>query len=144
MKNRIEGIVTQALQVCFGNEYSFVIEMDTRGGAPVANLCVEQAGNKFNPIDSKGGGLVDIVTTALRLAVLELYEPKIDGPIFLDEVGKHVSSEYIEAFAYFLKEYSARVGRQIILVTHNETLSGIGDKTFRVIIENGVSKVREI
>ena len=56
----------------------------------------------------------------------------VDGPLFLDEVGKHVSKEYAPSVAYFLKEYSATFGRQIILITHNADLAEIGEVSLAV------------
>ena len=144
MKSTIENIVTNALQVVFQEDMKFLVELGTRAGSPTAEFkIVTPQGVKMDPLDSKGGGLVDVISTALRLAVLELYQPKIQGPIFLDEVGKHISAEYSENFAYFLKEYAASVGRQIILVTHNSTLAVAAAKNFRVLNKNGVSEVKE-
>lgn len=59
-------------------------------------------------------------------------EEGVDGPLFLDEVGKHVSKEYAPSVAYFLKEYSATFGRQIILITHNADLAEIGEVSLAV------------
>lgn len=145
MKNTIESIVTNALNVVFANDTKFEIELGTRGGNPTAEFyVVTPEGLKCNPIDAKGGGLVDIISMGLRLAVLELYQPKIGGPIILDEPGKMVSAEYAEGMAYFLKEYGNRVGRQIIVITHNGVLAAVGDKSFNVNIKNGISEVKEI
>jgi DNA repair ATPase RecN len=142
MKKTIENIVTNALQVVFNNDMKFLVELGTRAGSPTAEFFViTSEGLKVSPLDAKGGGLVDVISAALRLAILELYQPKIDGPIIMDEVGKHISAEYAENFAYFLKEYGAQVKRQIILVTHNSALAVAGDKNFKVKINNGVSEV---
>jgi hypothetical protein len=93
MKTTIEYIVTNALQVVFGQEIRFEVELGTRAGAPTAEFyVVDEAGLRYKPMDARGGGLVDVICTALRLSVLELYQPKIDGPLILDEAGKHVSA----------------------------------------------------
>jgi len=141
MKHTIEEIVTNALQVVFGREMRFVVELGTRAGAPIAEFFVVEGDLKCSPMDAKGGGLVDVISTAMRLAVLELYEPRIEGAVLLDEPGKMVSSMYAENFAYFLKEYCHKAKRQIIMVTHNLVLAEAGDKTFRVSLNNGVSEV---
>ena len=82
------------------------------------------------PDYDRGGGKIDIIALALRLAVGEM--EGVDGPLFLDEVGKHVSKEYAPSVAYFLKEYSATFGRQIILITHNADLAEIGEVSLAV------------
>ncbi|MFA5452924.1 MAG: hypothetical protein WC248_05085 [Candidatus Methanomethylophilaceae archaeon] len=144
MKVTIETIVTNALQVVFGGDIFFEIALGTRAGTASAEFFVIEDGLRASPIDAKGGGLVDVIATALRLAVLELYQPRIEGPILLDEPGKMVSAEYAENFAFFIKEYCHKVGRQIIMVTHNTALAAAGDRTFQVSIDNGVSEVVRI
>jgi len=71
--------------------------------------------------------------------MMELARPKVTGPVVLDEPGKMVSKEYAANMAYFLKEYAAKTGRQIILVTHNEELAAMGNKTYQVI-KNGLGE----
>ncbi|HZG81227.1 MAG TPA: chromosome partitioning protein ParA, partial [Brevibacillus sp.] len=127
-KTRIEEIVTSALSVVFGKDYRFEIELDVKGNQPVAEYFLESEGvrTQLKPPDyDRGGGVADVVSLALRLAVGEL--TGVQGPLMLDEVGKHVSQEYAPNVAYFLKEYSEKFGRQIVLITHNAHLATIGD-----------------
>lgn len=145
-KKRIEEIVTQALNVVFTKPYRFEIVLDVKGAQPVAEYWLESEGvrTQLKPPDySRGGGAVDVVTLALRLAIAELEQ--IDGPILMDEVGKHVSAEFAPNVAYFLKQYSEQLGRQIILITHNEALAAVGDRSLRVTQNRrGESEVRAI
>ena len=84
MKQTIEYIVTNALQVVFAQDIRFEVELGTRAGAPTAEFfIVDETGLKYKPMDARGGGLVDVISTALRLSILELYQPKIDGPAIL-------------------------------------------------------------
>lgn len=143
MKQTIEYIVTNALQVVFAQDIRFEVELGTRAGAPTAEFfVVDAAGLRYKPMDARGGGLVDVISTALRLSILELYQPKLEGPVILDEPGKMVSAEYAANFAYFLKEYCQRIGRQVIMITHNSALAEIADKSIQVSIKNGVSEVK--
>lgn len=143
-RGRIEEIVTSALTVVFGEGYRFRIDLVTRANRVEADYYLQSGELETQlsqPDFGRGGGVIDVITLALRLAILELSGNK--GPVFLDEIGKMVSAEYAENVAYFLKEYSQRFGRQIILITHNEKLMGVGDKTFRVTQKNGESVVSE-
>jgi DNA repair ATPase RecN len=54
----------------------------------------------------------------------------------MDEVGKHVSAEYAPNVAFFLKQYSQQLGRQIMLITHNEALAAVADKAFKVTLNS--------
>jgi DNA repair exonuclease SbcCD ATPase subunit len=144
-KQRIEEIVTSALSVVFAKEYRFIVQLDVKANQPVAEYFLESDGvvTQLKPPDyDRGGGVADIISLALRLAVGEL--SGVQGPLFLDEVGKHVSQEYAPNVAYFLKEYSEKFGRQIVLITHNAHLAEIGDVSIGVNERNGVSVVTAI
>lgn len=133
VKTRIEDIVSEALNVVFGGDHHFMIELGLKGNQPIAEYYLND-GTTLTKLEKpdydRGGGKVDIIALALRLAVGEM--EGITGPLFLDEVGKHVSKEYAPAVAYFLKEYSANFGRQIILITHNADLAEIGEVSLQV------------
>lgn len=146
LKTRVEQTVTAALQAVFGEEgLAFEIEMGERAGQPAAEWkVVSLYGDQVvmnNPEDARGGGIVDIVSLALRLALLELTRPKPGGPVILDEPGKMVSAEYAPNLAVFLKEYCRRTGRACLMVTHNDALAQVADKSFRVAKVNGESVV---
>lgn len=144
-KRRIEEIVTSALSVVFGNENRFRVEISVKGNQPVAEYFLDTADvtTQLKPPDyDNGGGIVDVVSLALKLAVAEL--SGVRGPLFLDEVGKHVSQEFAPNVAFFLKEYSEKFNRQIILITHNQHLAEIGDISLGVTQVKGNSKVTTI
>lgn len=124
-KMRLEELGTQALQYSLGSNYRMVIELSESRKRPQAFLFVidEDKGIKTSPLDDNGGGIIDIISIALRLVVLQAHEPAIDGPIILDEPFKMVSKEYIPMLSDFLKKISNDFGRQIIMVTHNEFLA---------------------
>lgn len=134
---RLEKVVTKALQYVFGPEFTFEIELGESGGKPVANFFVvtpdpvsgENIRNE--PQSSRGGGINDIVAIALQVGVLVVYnEPKIQGPIILDEPGKHVSEDYVVRLGEFLDFISRTFNRQITLVTHQPHLAATAGKCF--------------
>lgn len=144
-KRRIEEIVTSALSVVFGKDYSFRVDINVKGNQPVAEYFLESEDvvTQLKPPDyDRGGGVADIVSLALKLAVAEL--SSVRGTLFLDEIGKHVSQEYAPNVAYFLKEYSEKFNRQIVLITHNQHLAEIGDVSLGVTQVRGTSVVKTI
>ena len=159
LKTRIEQTVTAALAAIFADStMRFEIEMKDIGGKPAADWrvvsCYEipaKAGDEdvklsaytvvASPEDAKGGGVTDVVSLALRLALLELSRPRVEGPVLLDEPGKMISKEYLPNVAEFLKQYAAKTGRQIIMVTHHDVLTDVADVGYKVTQENGVSEV---
>jgi len=141
---QIEELGTYALQHVFGSK--FRMELVLKDGAKpeieIYVISIEKGVEvKNTPKDSRGGGIVDIVSLALKIVILEIYEPKIDGPIILDEPGKHVSREHIEPLANFLLWVSSKFDRQIILITHNPYLAEIADRRIRVHIKDGKSEI---
>ncbi|MDY3119155.1 MAG: ATPase [Peptoniphilus sp.] len=146
--HQIEDIVTQSIAYIMQNSSKFTVDLSEKRGLPVAEFFVESDYGdykvKTKPELSRGGGVVDIVSLALRIAFLENHRPKMDGPLFLDEPGKHISDDYIFNMGEFLKECSRLFMRQIIMVTHNDYLTNICDKAFRVDIRNGTSEVCEL
>ena len=144
-KGRIEEIVTSALSVVFGKDYKFQLSLEVRANRPEVDYWLESEGivTQLKPPDyDRGGGVADVVTLALRLAIAELSGVK--GPILLDEAGKHVSAEFAPNVAYFLKEYSQKFSRQIVLITHNEALAEIGEVSLAVTQVNGKSVVKAV
>ena len=146
---RIEQTVTAALQTVLADDsLRFAVEMREIGGKPSAEWRVvsryAETEVSNNPEDARGGGIVDIVSLALRLALLELSKPRPEGPVILDEPAKMVSAEYAENLAFFLKSYAQRTGRQFIVVTHNETLAEAGDVAYKVMQTDGVSEVTRL
>jgi DNA repair exonuclease SbcCD ATPase subunit len=147
-KQQIETLVTNALQYVFGPLFSFQIELEEHGNKAVAEFYVvseyEGVKVKTRPQDSRGGGVVDIVTLALRVALIETIQPKRVGPLLLDEPGKHVSGDYVLYLYEFLKSLSTMFNRQIIMITHNYHLAQSGDLAYEVAIKDGVSEVAKI
>ncbi len=152
LKTRIEQTVTAALAAIFNDSsMKFEIEMGNIGGRPSADWrvvsCYGDIGSEnqvsvvASPEDAKGGGVTDVVSLALRLALLELSRPKPGGPVLFDEPGKMISKEYLPSVADFLKQYAAKTGRQIIMVTHHEVLADVADVGYVVKQDNGVSEV---
>jgi DNA repair ATPase RecN len=144
-RKQIEGMVSQALQYIFGDEnMEFRVEIEeVRGRAEGEFYVVSLYGGEIpvqtRPQDARGGGVVDVISLALRAALLQA--TRMEGPIILDEPGKHVSAEYSRNVAQFLKELSAAFGRQIILVTHNAELASMGDVSYLVELREGRSHV---
>ncbi|CAK7043889.1 ATPase [Tissierella carlieri] len=147
-KSQIESLVTKCLQFIFESDIEFLIEIEEQRGKSNAEFYVinkiEDILVKTKPELSRGGGVVDIVSLALRIAFLQIHKPKIQGPLILDEPAKHVSDEFIFNVADFLKQTSELFNRQIIMVTHNHHLAAIGSNAYRVDIKGSESTVTRI
>ncbi len=147
-KKQVELLVTKCLQFIFESNIEFLIEIEEQRGKSNAEFYVvneiEDILIKTKPELSRGGGVIDIVSLALRIAFLQTHKPKIQGPLILDEPAKHVSEEYIFNVADFLKQTSEMFDRQIIIVTHNNHLASMDNNAQRVELNGSQSSVIKI
>ncbi|WP_308533981.1 ATPase [uncultured Peptoniphilus sp.] len=145
-KRQIEDIVSKCLQFIFETDIEFLIELSEKRSVPNAEFLVKSSYDEgysvvTKPEISRGGGVIDIISIALRIAFIQIHKPEIEGPLILDEPGKHVSDDYIFNLGEFLNKSSSLFNRQIIMVTHNKHLAQICDKSYSVEIKNGISQV---
>jgi len=147
-KKQIELIVTKCLQYIFESDVKFEIEIEELRNKPSAEFYVINETDDFTlktkPELSRGGGVVDIVSLALRIAFLQIHKPSIEGPLVLDEPAKHVSEDYIYNLGEFMKETSEMFQRQIIMVTHNQHLAALSEVSYRVDLNGSMSIVKPI
>lgn len=147
-KNQIENLVTKCLQYIFESDIRFLIEIDELRNKANAQFYVisEDDGMeiKTRPELSRGGGVVDIVSLALRIAFLQIHKPTIQGPLILDEPAKHVSEDYIYNVGDFLKETSEMFNRQIIMVTHNQHLAALSENSYRIDLKASTSLATKV
>lgn len=119
----ISQLVTDCLQSVFPDPYVFKLEFDKKRGKAEARPIFLRAGEEFDPMNECGGGVIDVVAFALRLATLRPKAGELRQVLFLDEPFKHVSKNYSERLAKLLETLSKELGIQIIIITHNEDLA---------------------
>lgn len=143
-KRQIEYLVTNCLKYVFDIDIQFSIEISESRGRYEADFYIVNhvSGEtvRTKPYEAHGGGIIDIISLALRLAMLQSTGLNIDGPIILDEPVKHVSDEFINEVGEFLKRAGSMLDRQIIMVTHNSYLGSIADTRYRVELTEGRSQ----
>lgn len=118
--NRIASIVTRCLETVFGDEaYTFQINFTRKRGRTEAELLFVRDGVELDsPIESSGGGPLDIASFALRLVGLVLCQPPKRRLLVLDEPMKFVSREYRHHVRSMLETISHEMDVQIVMVTH--------------------------
>jgi len=124
IKIEVEQLVTRGLRTIFSNpQIQFNIEFVEKRNQTEAVFFLTS--EKEDRIESDltfahGGGVIDIISISLRLIIMQLL--KLNGPIILDEPGKNISAQYIANFGLFLMQTAKAFDRQIIMITHNDTL----------------------
>ena len=145
-KEKLEMIVTNALQYAFDKDIKFLVNLDIKRGVPSVEFKIATMVNGVesikNPIDSNGGGVVDIISTALRYAYLMSVEEDLAKIIVLDEPGKMISKgEVSTRYAEFINDLSDSLDIQTIFVTHNAELEELTTNLIHVTNVNGSSKI---
>lgn len=148
-RKHFEKIITDALQfVSQSQDYEFIIQELTGRAKASYEFYIKSTVNGVEciqkPEDANGGGFVDIISLAAKYAYLEIFnDPKImNDTLLYDEPGKMISEQMSTKFAEYIKFLGSHYDRQTIMVTHNENLSSVADKTFVVTKNsNGISTV---
>lgn len=115
---RISEIVSTCVQAVFGENYSFNIEFVERRSKTEADLRLLKDDVPRDLLTECGGGVVDIVSFALRVAALTLHRPELMPLLVLDEPFKYLSASYRPAAAELLQTLSDDLDIQIVMVTH--------------------------
>ena len=129
---------TLALQNIYGEGYRLDITYDVKRNRPIAdvNIVSPYADNKKGEIqyssDYAAGGENDVVSFAMKIALLQAYRPKQDGPVLLDETFKHLSVGHIDEVAELLSQISDSLERQFIFCTSHRhpSFKKCADKSF--------------
>lgn len=145
IKFHITDIANLAMAAIFDAPYEMSVDFTVKRGKVDAELFFTRLGHRIDPLKEAGGGVVDIASFALRLALwcLKSRGSKTRNTIILDEPFRFLSQDLQPKASVMVGELSKRLNMQIIMVTHNESLIEAADKVFYVTNKNGVSHVKE-
>lgn len=140
--SKLTAVVQTAIDAVFpGNR--FVMEFVTRRNqSEVDMFLTDEKGAKQSILDGSGGGLKDIVSYALRIAIWSL--DKTASPvILLDEPFKFLSAAHREQGAHMLKALADDLGLQFIVVSHVPEIIEVSDSVFKIVKgQDGVSRLK--
>ena len=140
----VECLVTQALQYIFGSSYSFRITNKIVRNQSESYFHVVIDDVEYSLEDELGGGVLDVVSFALRVVFWVINVEKTEPIIILDEPLKFVSEDKLDSIGKMLKGISELLGLQIIMVSHEHFLINISDHSWEVTIHNRISSVERI
>lgn len=155
IQNYVEPVITEAVQYVFCKELFFHVIFASRRNQVENDFILlrnqEQEAEYQQYIGAKetykkeleilikgtreldfmnGGAVAQVIAAVLRLTVCELLG--IEGPVCLDEPSSAIGQEYTSRFGQLLYSLSRKFNRQIIMITHSDTLASFGDKVYRV------------
>ena len=143
--DKISGIVTDALQTVKDKNLVFQMSLTTKASQPTLDMSIldKLSGQSYDVINSFGGGICDIVSLALRVALLVKWQPSLSRILILDESCKHVAQKDQELLAEFVRKLSEALQVQFVWISHSSVLEQAAHKIFEVTKENEFSRVKE-
>jgi DNA repair exonuclease SbcCD ATPase subunit len=143
LRFHLQDLVNTALESVFPGAYEFRLEFVPKRNSTEADIYLLKDGERVDPMDSSGGGVVDIICFALRIVAWSI--GKSDNTIILDEPFKWLSVNLRPLAGDLLRLLSKELNLQLIFVTHDPELVSVCDRVFEVAQdEDGVSYVTVI
>jgi ABC-type dipeptide/oligopeptide/nickel transport system ATPase subunit len=130
---KIESVVSDGLKLIFDSDYKLIIERKDGVRGESYKILLEKNGFTAPPIESVGGGLVNVISFLLRVIMIQRF--KLAKLIVLDESMNNVSPEFIPKVSEMLKTLCDEHGYCILAITQQSALAASADKVFAV--ENG-------
>jgi DNA repair exonuclease SbcCD ATPase subunit len=144
IRDALTVLCTTALNDVFPDkQLSFVVEFVPQKHTTAVEMYIEEDGIRYDPLESRGHGIADLLTFALRVSIMAL-QPTMRKVLIMDEPFTRISEEHRERAIEFVKEVSEKAGIQIILVTHIPELAEKADKVYKVTMVDGVSKAIDV
>jgi DNA repair exonuclease SbcCD ATPase subunit len=144
-KEKVESLVTMAIQSIYDRPFQFKLEFERKRNKMECSFVVtEIVGGKervyTDPENDMGGGIIDIISFALRVVMWSLDDPPSRNVLILDEPMKNLGN-LVSLGGQVLREISHKLNIQIILVTHDEELMDIADVSYEVLHDGNESHV---
>lgn len=141
---KLSEIVTLALNSIFDDPYEFNVEFAIKRGKTEVEFLLLKKGNEYHPTNDIGGGVVDILSFALRIVMWSLKKPRTRNVIILDEPFRFLSKDLQPKASLLLEELSEKLNLQFIMVSHSEDLIEGADKVFKAIKRKKITKIKEV
>ena len=148
-KAYVEPIITMALNAVYHEDnMKFLMEFTINRNQPECQLLVQEGDHEpYLPKDETGGGVVDILSFALRVVLWSLENPRTRAVFFLDEPMKNVGmgkDVLLSRAGEMMRNISDQLHFQLIIISHEAELSDIADKAWEFSKEAGVTVIRQL
>ena len=129
----LEDIVSNAMESVFDHPYKFKVKFETSRNKTECVLRLEDHnGFLVSPLDASGGGVVDVCSFALRIAIWSISSPRTRSVLILDEPFRYLSRDLLDNAGNMLKELSEKLGLQILMISHEKSLVDMADNVIVV------------
>ena len=131
IESHVNSIVNMTLKAIFDNPYEFTIRFVSRRNVTEADLLLIRDEIEFSPLDAVGGGVVDILSIALRIAYWSM-EENTRAVIFWDEPTRNCSINLHSSISAMFKMMCEELQMQFIIVSHQQNMINSADKVFNI------------
>lgn len=142
LRYHLEELVQHAIDAVFPGKYTFRVAFEIKNGRTGAQIYLDKDGTRMDPMDSNGGGVVDIISLALRIASWGISRTR--PVLLLDEPFKFLSARYRPLIGEMLSGVAHRLGLQVIMVTHDPDMVEIADRVFTIDQKERKSFIAEV
>lgn len=143
-KEKVETLVTMAIKSVFDRPFQFVLNFERKRNKmecrPEIKELVNGKYRVYDPSEDMGGGIVDIISFALRIVLWSLENPRSRDVIILDEPMKNLG-KLVTLAGQILREISHKLNFQLIIVTHEDALIEVADRAYYVSHDGNMSHV---
>lgn len=132
LKKRVEPLITAAISSIW-KDRDFVFELKFKSTANrIESIPVVLDGKHEQiPKDDMGGGIIDIISFALRVLLWAMDDNRSRPTFALDEPLKNMSKgRYLNRAIQMFKNIAEKMGLQLIIVTHIEEINAIANKIY--------------
>ena len=142
----INDIMNSAIETVFDDEYRFKLDFEIKRNKTEAVFkLLDKNDNEISIVDEVGGGLIDLISFALRIALHSMQNKHArSNTIILDEPFKFFSEDLILKGVSLLHEVSKKLEIQFIIVTHIKEFAEYADTHFEVKKIKNKSTVRVV
>lgn len=146
---KIENIISYGLQTIFeDSSYKFKILDSIKRKQVVYDFRVFSdsfsSDEGVSILDSRGGGVISIVSFLLRLVLMCMVDKKAERFMALDEPFSALSENYHENLVAAVKQITEKLGVQLLVVSHQKSLDSFGDVVYELRQVNGVTSAHVV
>jgi DNA repair exonuclease SbcCD ATPase subunit len=145
-KDKVESLVTMAIQNIYDRPLQFHMEIERKRNKMECRLTVTEIVNGKERVyddfeEDIAGGLIDVISFACRVVLWSLQTPRSRNVLILDEPMKNMG-KLITLGGQVLREISHKLNFQLLIITHEEELMGIADRSYRVVHDGNKSHIQ--
>lgn len=142
-KKYIESLITLAIRSVYDRPYKFILQFKEIRNRVECIPIIKENKLELSPRTEMDGGIIDIASFAFRIVLWSLANPKSTNVFIADEPFRFLG-ELTGKAGIFLKKLSRELNFQLIIISHDEELIGICDRTFKVTHDGTQAKVERI